>query len=254
MKHGNFSDLSDFYAKYRPGYCPMVLDAVLGLSAKQPTDIDFVDVGAGTGIWSRQVAAAGCKVIAVEPNDSMRQKGITASGNDNILWKNGSGENTGLDSASADFVSMASSFHWTDFDVAIREFARLIRPGGFFVALWNPRYLAPNAMLVEIEEFLKNLVPELNRVSSGNSVFCDGLLDRLETVDSFGDVIYVEGRHIEKQSKQHYLGLWKSVNDIRVQAGEERFEKFLAYIDDRIGEDDIIEASYRTRAWIARRK
>jgi SAM-dependent methyltransferase len=48
-------------------------------------------------------------------------------------------------------VRMASSLHWANFDKACDEFHRILRPGGVFVALWNPRFIEANPLLVEIE-------------------------------------------------------------------------------------------------------
>ena len=66
------------------------------------------------------------------------------------------------------------------------------------------------------------------------------------------DVLYLEGRHTESQSPERYIGLWQSVNDVRVQAGEERFARFIAHIEEVTRETPVIEAEYLTRAWIAR--
>jgi hypothetical protein len=49
---------------------------------------------------------------------------------------------------------MASSFHWADFELATKEFSRVLRKGGRFCALWNPRLIEVNPMLVEIEMYL----------------------------------------------------------------------------------------------------
>ncbi len=109
-------------------------------------------------------------------------------------------------------------------------------------------------MLVRIEAYLKELVPEMKRVSSGRSEFCNTLTGRLLEREEFSDVLYLEGRHTEKQSPERYIGLWESVNDVRVQAGEERFQKFIDYIKRNTADVPYINADYLTRAWIARRK
>ena len=100
---------------------------------------------------------------------------------------------------------MASSFHWPDFDAAVREFHRLLKPGGYFMALWNTRYYESNPLLVEIEAHLHELAPDMQRVSSGRSAFCNQLTERLSACREFDEVIYLEGRHIEHQSPQRYL-------------------------------------------------
>lgn len=251
MKHGDFTALAKNYALYRPGYSPFVLDAFISL-VKTPENAVCVDVGAGTGIWSRQLAKKGVKVIAVEPNDAMRDAG--EKNNPHIEWRKGSAEATGLPNASCDMVTMASSFHWPDFASAVKEFGRILKPGGLFMALWNTRYFESNPLLVEIENYLHELVPNLKRVSSGRSEFCDNLTKRLATCGEFVDVLYLEGRHTEMQTPERYIGLWESVNDVRVQAGEERFAKFIDYIKQKTFGLKEIEAEYLTRAWIARRK
>lgn len=136
MKHGDFTALAGDYARYRPGYAPSVVTAILALPERPLAQIDAADVGAGTGIWTMMLAARGLhSITAVEPNDEMRREGILASRKMNISWRNGTGEVTGLASESVDFVSMASSFHWVDFNKACTEFQRILRRGGRFVAL-----------------------------------------------------------------------------------------------------------------------
>lgn len=252
MKHGDFTSLAANYALYRPGYSPLVLDAFVGLAEGQGERV-CADVGAGTGICSRQLAERGLRVLAVEPNDAMREEGERGTGPLNIAWRKGSAENTGLETASVDMACMASSFHWPDFDLAVREFHRILRPGGLFMALWNTRRYESNPLLVEIEDYLHTLVPELRRVSSGRSEFCATLTERLSQRSEFEDVLYLEGRHTEEQSPERYIGLWESVNDVRVQAGEERFRRFIDYIRERTAGVPFIEAEYLTRAWIARK-
>ena len=254
LRHGDFTELAEDYALYRPGYSPLVLDALLGLAAPVGGKrLRFADVGAGTGIWTRMVAAHGAESWAVEPNDEMRRHGEAQSREAGVRWLAGSAEATGLPSGNFDLVTMASSFHWPDFDQAVDEFRRVLRPGGVFCALWNTRFIEANPLLVDIEEYLKNLVPDMKRVSSGRSEFCAGLTQRLLDCGRFSDVLYLEGRHVELQSPERYLGLWRSVNDVRVQAGPERFQRFLDHIEQVTRGMRHIEATYLTRAWAARR-
>ena len=95
-KPGDFTGLAANYSLYRPGYAPAVLDALQGFIGKPWNTIDFADVGAGTGIWTRMVAERGtCSAVAVEPNDDMRHFGKQDSVNYSIEWIKGNGENTG---------------------------------------------------------------------------------------------------------------------------------------------------------------
>jgi ubiquinone/menaquinone biosynthesis C-methylase UbiE len=254
MKHGDFTGLAGDYAKYRPGYAPQILTAILGYVGKDLAKVDAADVGAGTGIWTRMLASRGLhSLVAVEPNDDMRGQGIETSHGTPVVWKRGSAEATGLADGSVDMLTMASSFHWADFDKACGEFHRALRPSGVFVALWNPRYIESNALLVEIEAQIPLLKPDIKRVSSGRSGLTEHLTDRLCAKPLFTDVIYFEARHTAKQTPAQYLGAWRSVNDLQVQLGPDLFKEFLDYVEKRTKGMSTIDTTYLTRAWAARR-
>ncbi|WP_415718301.1 class I SAM-dependent methyltransferase [Maridesulfovibrio sp.] len=256
MKHGDFSDLAENYSKYRPGYSNFVVEAACSVVIQAFADADVVlaaDVGAGTGIFSRMLLKNNLKVSAVEPNDEMRSFGEQDCKGD-IPFVAGTAEATGLADSSVHFVSMASSFHWPDFGLAVNEFKRILVPGGYFLSIWNTRAIEKDPFTVDVEDYLKKLVPELKRRSSGRSEFCDSLHDRLMDCGVFEDVVYLEGFHTEEQSIDRYLGLWESVNDVRVQAGAERFGSFLQYIKDASRGMSHVNAHYQTRAWLAKAK
>jgi len=255
LKAGDFTGLAKDYSQHRPDYCPSVLNALLGLLDKPAVNVDFVDVGAGTGIWTRMVFGKGVKAAtAVEPNNDMRTNGIADNVGTTIRWMVGNAEKTGLANASCDWLTMASSFHWANFDVATYEFQRVLRPGGRFTALWNPRLIEENPLLVEIEAHLDTLRPNIKRVSSGRSGITETLTERLWASPCFEDVIYLEGRHVIEMTPERYMGAWRSVNDLRVQLGPEKFEAFLSFVEQQTSGLEIIEATYLTRAWSARRK
>jgi ubiquinone/menaquinone biosynthesis C-methylase UbiE len=255
MKHGDFTGLASHYARFRADYAPQVATAILRYVGREVSLIDAADIGAGTGIWTRMLAARGLRsIVAVEPNDEMRGRGIECSRGASIVWRAGSAEATRLPDASADLVTMASSLHWADFDKACDEFHRVLRPGGVFAALWNPRLVEANPLLAEIEAELTRLKPDLRRVSSGRSGITERLTELLSAKPQFTEVLYLEGRHVVRQTPEQYIGAWRSVNDVQVQLGPQLFRKFLDYAETRIRNLTTIETTYLTRAWAARRR
>ncbi len=271
LEPGDYTQLAQDYARYRAAYAPELPAALLRLARARPLDgaqappgnaesgqrgaareLVVVDVGAGTGIWTRMLARAGQRVLGIEPNAPMLAQARGGSEGCSIRWSRACAESTGLADRSCDLVTMASSFHWTDFERATAEFARVLRPGGCFAALWNTRELADDALLLGIEAELERRVPRLERRSSGRSAFCEGLAQRLRDCGRFTEVHYLEGTHVERFTRERYLGLWRSVNDVRAQAGESAFADFLEFVSERTAALDCIEARYRTRAWIAR--
>lgn len=129
-----FSDRAEDYARFRPSY---PAEAIRECLAGLPVPADVVDVGAGTGISARLFAEEGANVTAVEPNADMRAKGEAFA--PGVRFSDGTAEATGLPDACADLVVCAQAFHWFDGEPALREFQRLLRPGGRLALIWNVR-------------------------------------------------------------------------------------------------------------------
>jgi SAM-dependent methyltransferase len=133
-----FGSLAEGYDRHRPGYPPEVVDAALAGAPDAPV---VVDLGAGTGIFARLLAASGARVLAVEPNAGMREVGLRSAvaGPGTIEWRGGRAEETGLPAACADRVTCAQAFHWFDAPAALAEISRILRPEGRLALAWNVR-------------------------------------------------------------------------------------------------------------------
>ncbi|HTR97860.1 MAG TPA: class I SAM-dependent methyltransferase [Candidatus Acidoferrales bacterium] len=130
-----FSDRAADYVRFRPGYPAAAIDAMLeGLG--DPALLAAADVGAGTGISARALAARGVGVTALEPNEAMRSAAEPAA---RVAWRDGTAEATGLAGGSVDLVLCAQSFHWFRQSEAVSEFHRVLRSGGRLALMWNSR-------------------------------------------------------------------------------------------------------------------
>lgn len=253
ISHGNFDKLADNYDKFRPGYSETVKNIIL--KHVDSSKIKFADVGAGTGIWTRIVNNDESVIhsTAVEPSYNMRSLGKKHIDNKSIVWLEGSAEKTNLNENSYDLITMASSFHWANFNRATKEFHRVLKDNGVFCCLWNPRYINDNKILLDIEKKISELNPNITRVSSGKSQFVEDLTKNFKNNKYFHDLVFVEAQHKVQMSKDHYIGAWLSVNDIQHQLGD-KFEDFIEYIKTKIKNEKEIVASYLTRAWIVKKK
>lgn len=252
MKHGDFTKLAKFYIN-RPGYSTVVLECLKNHIFNTTIPIDggaVADIGAGTGKLTENLAAIGCRGFAIEPNVAMRAEGENLFLNNNkFIWKEGTAEETGLDDDSIQWALMGSSFHWADSELAVKEFYRILVPGGYFTAIWNPRDIESSELHKRIEEVIYTEVPNMRRVSSGKSITTEQMKEKLLSGGYFKDILFIESPHVEVMTKERYMSIWKSVNDIQVQAGEEGFKRILSNINDIICNMDMIEVPYLSRSW-----
>lgn len=149
-----FSDRVENYIRYRPGYPAEVLTSLRTECGLQPEHV-IADIASGTGIWTQMLLEHGNTVFGVEPNVDMRQAGERLLGGfPRFTSVAGTAEATTLPNASADFVTAAQAAHWFDREQARREFARILRPGGWLVLLWNERLIDTTPFLRDYEDLL----------------------------------------------------------------------------------------------------
>ncbi|MBY8879827.1 class I SAM-dependent methyltransferase [Actinacidiphila acidipaludis] len=122
------------YERSRPSY-PLAALAALADALPLEAGRTVVDLGAGTGKFTRLLALTGAEVLAVEPVPEMRER--MAELLPGVAVTAGTAESTGLPDACADAVVAAQSWHWFQEDEALAEVERLLRPGGALALVWN---------------------------------------------------------------------------------------------------------------------
>jgi ubiquinone/menaquinone biosynthesis C-methylase UbiE len=249
MKLGDFTLLARQYI-HRTGYSHAVIQELVSKTKFSPNEVITADIGAGTGKLTENLIELGFKGFAIEPNESMKNEGIRLLSHHPFLWLTGRAEATGLPDSSVDLVFMGSSFHWTNNDLALKEFHRILKPRGFFIALWNPRDIESDPFYKEIEDWIQSQIPHLCRHSSGHHKYTREIDKILLKGGFFKNVTFIEDSYTIEMSKERYLGIWESVNDIRSQAGEEKFKKILKYISSKLVDKSLLKVPYKTRGWM----
>ncbi|WP_342050280.1 MULTISPECIES: class I SAM-dependent methyltransferase [unclassified Cupriavidus] len=131
-----FSSQADTYARGRPDYPKEIaewLRDTVGLAAGRTV----VDLGAGTGKFTRLLQPTGATIIAVEPVAQMRDQ--LSGALPGVQAVAGTAESMPLPDASVDAVVCAQAFHWFANTAAMREIRRVLRPGGRLGLVWNVR-------------------------------------------------------------------------------------------------------------------
>ncbi|MFF2143419.1 class I SAM-dependent methyltransferase [Kitasatospora sp. NPDC058190] len=139
---GNFRELAQSfgsvaaeYDRARPSYPDELFDELERLWGRSLKGARVLDVGAGTGIATRLLAARGADVIAVEPYAGMAAQFRAAS--PQLPLVRGNGDDLPFHDDSADLICYAQAFHWTRPERSVPEAIRVLRPGGALAAWWN---------------------------------------------------------------------------------------------------------------------
>src|SRR6185295_5046291 len=103
---GDFSPQALAYAA-RPAYPDALIDRLCARAQVAAGD-RVADLGAGTGIFTAQLAARSFLVDAIDPNPQMRAQAPALPG---VTWRDGTFESTGLADHAVRWVTAAQAFH-----------------------------------------------------------------------------------------------------------------------------------------------
>jgi len=122
------------YEQARPGYPAAAVDWLV-----ERLGADVVELGAGTGRFTAELAARDVRVVAVEPVAAMRAR--LAERLPSIEVVDATAEQLPFADASVAALVASQSLHWADVDAALLELDRVLAPGGAVGLVWNVRDL-----------------------------------------------------------------------------------------------------------------
>ncbi|SFK89007.1 class I SAM-dependent methyltransferase [Geodermatophilus ruber] len=128
----SFGSVAAGYAALRPDY---PADAVAFLLGERPLRV--LDLGAGTGLLTGVLLAAGHEVVAVDPAEGMLAE--LRVRHPQVVAHVGDAEAVPLPDASVDAVVAGQAAHWFAPEPAAGEMRRVLRPGGVVGLVWNTR-------------------------------------------------------------------------------------------------------------------
>jgi SAM-dependent methyltransferase len=222
----SFAGVAGAYERARPGYPD---EAVRWLAGERPCDV--VDLGAGTGKLTRSLVALGHRVIAVEPLSEMLVQLRTAVPEATAV--EGGAEAIPLPQESADVVTAAQAFHWFDHGPALREIARVLRPGGRVALVWNVR----------------------DEGEEGRTGIDRGAVDPIDASGLFGPVEHASFGHVQEVGREALRELVLSRSFCAVLSEGDRVP-VLRKVDDLFLEharDGVVRLPYVTECFRATR-
>jgi SAM-dependent methyltransferase len=244
-----FAGVADDYERGRPDYPAEAIDAIrMGLMLDAGARI--ADVGAGTGKFTRALAAAGFDVVAVEPLAGLRarlqerQPAITAL--------EGTAEELPLPDASVDAAAVADAFHWFDGERAVHELARVIRRNGGLALLWNQ----PAEERTGTADWLAEMRERVDALRPDHPAFVeDQGRGAVSASPDFDTMHYAEVRHNHETDRAGLLAAIASISYVSALPEPER-QTLLDDVDAIMERADVtkVQLPLRTTIWTARRR
>jgi SAM-dependent methyltransferase len=233
------------YEQGRPEWPEELLDGVVSELGLGP-QAEVLDLGAGTGKLTRSLVPRFARVVAVEPDDAMR----------NVLEEivpaaealPGNAEAIPIADTSVDAVFSAEAFHWFATDAAVAEIVRALRPRGAFGIFWNYP-LEDDEMGEEAERVIKAAIerggePGLGRVLSNE-------WRRPLEAAPFEPLREAEVERDFVSSRDEWIANMLSVSSIAHQPDEDRVA-FAKQLRELIPVDRRVHRRFRTVAYWTR--
>lgn len=126
----HFSGNATDYAHYRPGYPSALFDY---LASRAPSPTVAWDCATGSGQAAHELAKRFQRVIASDASQAQINAALACPG---VEYRVAAAEQSGIDSASIDLVTVAQALHWFDLEAFYREVTRVLRPNGL-LAVWS---------------------------------------------------------------------------------------------------------------------
>ncbi|HEX8074424.1 MAG TPA: class I SAM-dependent methyltransferase [Thermoleophilaceae bacterium] len=241
---------ADEYESHRPGWPPEAVERALSALGLED-GATVVDLAAGTGKLTRVLAPRAARVVAVEPLDDMRRRIAAAAPGAEVV--EGAAQDIPLDDACADALFAAEAFHWFAGPDAVAEIARVVRPGGGIVLLWNLHDWGPEPWLEGVggvmSDVLAGVLPSANRHEPEN-------WEHAFEGSPFGPFERFHVRHEQRTDVAGLIGhilTWSYVRAL----DDARRARLTADLDDVLRRDhpspDDVVLPYRTEVHWARR-
>ena len=243
-----YSGKQDDYSKYRPTY-PIELFDFLSKEYNIKNK-ELVELGAGTGIFSKIVSSYCQKLYYVEPNADMINKGKDFCKDcSNIEFINKSAESTELPEKSVDMILAVQSFHWFDKTNVKKEVNRILKPNGDFAIIWNDWEADNNTFGKEYFSYISTW----NNKLTGKKYQHKNVDDRKNFFQNGKYKTYTFS-HSKNYTLNMVIGLSKSLS-YAPKEGDEYYNEFIEGIIDifnKYKKDDIVRFDFNTEMYIGK--
>jgi SAM-dependent methyltransferase len=243
----SFGAVAADYAAWRPGYPAEIVAFLAGGADGHDRPRRILDLGAGTGLLTGLLVAAGHDVVAADVSADMLAE-LTARLPDVPTLVAGA-ESLPLPDGDRDVVVAAQAAHWFDPVAASREFLRVLAPGGAVGFVWNSQE-ATSPWTVELAGMLaESTRDQAGDAPEGNRAVVEAFADGLDA-----DVEVRSSRWVHRVPPEAVVGRAASssrvglMDDVARAAYLDGIRELLDTHPDTRGREEL-ELDYVTTAW-----
>jgi SAM-dependent methyltransferase len=204
------------------------------------------DVGSGTGMLADVFLTNGNHVIAIEPNAEMRAACSALHADQPRLdIREGTAEAMRLPDGSIDMICSGRALHWFNLDAAMREFRRVVRPGGWVVSVAAGRTEFGREENGAFEKLIERFSESAGYRAAAYSAY-----SRIKNFFDGGTFHRYEHGGETRMNWEHLRGMAFSLShaprpdDSRFPAFEDELRQFF----DQYAKDGVV--TWETRCWL----
>ena len=237
----------DTYDRGRPSFPRDGVAAVAGALALS-RESSVLELGAGTGLLSQELAPLVGALIAVEPSrpmlDALRRRLPSVDAREGVA------EAIPLGDRMVEAVFVAEAFHWFRTEEAAREVARVLVPDGHLILVWQRRrWWQDRDAHPWIAEFEQRLEPfwerSVNLAGREHPNETKQWQNELDRTELFGPFSTIGHDFVQRLSVEDFVAYVASWSWIAILSEEER-RQALAAVADLLRDQPELALAYRT--------
>ncbi|MCP1835454.1 ubiquinone/menaquinone biosynthesis C-methylase UbiE [Bradyrhizobium sp. USDA 4532] len=249
------------YDLYRPGYPSEVAKLIVDHTVRYRLNGAIVDVGSGTGIFTRVLATAAQRqrsIIGLEPNADMIHVAVQSTPDElNIEFRMAPAERLPFPDCCVSAIAAATAAHRFDRPAFYNEVARILVPGGLLALVHNRHRYSDSRALSEYHDFVEQCIPEYRKgtfTSAAGTYSTIDFYSELEPDFRFEDVKVRQWKWDFDTSLPHFLALSFSSSLIQrsaVMIGQQAVTKKLTELFERYAQDGLLRQPHVTEVTFA---
>lgn len=176
--NASFDVFANNYHSVRPGY-PVLLFEDIKEQCGIGSDSRLLEIGAGSGIATIELAKIGCRVIAIEPGVHLAAIAREQTKKfKNVEVFEGTFKNFQI-ADRFDVVLAFTAFHWLSEGDKYQRVLNLLNGSGSLVLVWNSFFQSDSSATVEVNSAYREFLPDIYSEESIVTDVNEGVLSKL---------------------------------------------------------------------------